>query len=235
MAETFRVLVVDDEAMMRDLVSGLLEMEGYVVEVAEGGRSALAAIDARPPDAVVLDLNMPGISGWQVIDQLKEHRAPPPVIAMSGMGTAEPPQLYAVRRFVFGYLSKPFSQEQLTKTVARAIEAARARPGDPAAFTGHRREPRRTVLVPATLMSPDGQPAAIGQLLNLSPSGAQLDLGAAFAPGKKLMLSFDIPGGHGSFRVTSNIEWQKDGTLGLSFVDMSAADRQRLEDLLVRP
>jgi len=235
MAETFRVLVVDDEAMMRDLVSGLLEMEGYVVEVAEEGRSALAAIDARPPDAVVLDLNMPGISGWQVIDQLKEHRAPPPVIAMSGMGTAEPPQLYAVRRFVFGYLSKPFSQEQLTKTVARAIEAARARPGDPAAFTGHRREPRRTVLVPATLMSPDGQPAAIGQLLNLSPSGAQLDLGAAFAPGKKLMLSFDIPGGHGSFRVTSNIEWQKDGTLGLSFVDMSAADRQRLEDLLVRP
>jgi len=235
MAETFRVLVVDDEAMMRDLLTGLLEMEGYVVEVAEEGRSALAAIDARPPDAVVLDLNMPGVSGWQVIDQLKEHRAPPPVIAMSGMGTAEPPALYAVRRFVFGYLSKPFSQEQLTKTVARAIEAARARPGDPAAFTGHRSEPRRTVLVPATLMSPDGQPAAIGQLLNLSPSGAQLDLGAAFAPGKKLMLSFDIPGGHGSFRVTSNIEWQKDGTLGLSFVDMSAADRQRLEDLLVRP
>jgi CheY-like chemotaxis protein len=235
MADTFRVLVVDDEEMMRDLLSGLLEMEGYVVEVAEEGRSALAAIDARPPDAVVLDLNMPGVSGWQVIDQLKEHRAPPPVIAMSGMGTTEPPELYAVRRFVFGYLSKPFSQEQLTKTVARAIEAARARPGDPAAFTGHRSEPRRTVLVPATLMSPEGQPAAIGQLLNLSPSGAQLDLGAAFAPGRKLMLSFDIPGGHGSFRVTSNIEWQKDGTLGLSFVDMSAADRQRLEDLLVRP
>jgi hypothetical protein len=154
---------------------------------------------------------------------------------MSGMGTAEPPELYAVRRFVFGYLSKPFSQEQLTKTVARAIAAARARPGDPAAFSGHRSEPRRTVLVPATLMSSEGQPAAIGQLLNLSPSGAQLDLGAAFAPGRKLMLSFDIPGGHGSFRVTSNIEWQKDGKLGLSFVDMSAADRQRLEDLLVRP
>jgi len=43
MAETFRVLVVDDEAMMRDLLTGLLEMEGYVVEVAEEGRSALAA------------------------------------------------------------------------------------------------------------------------------------------------------------------------------------------------
>ena len=78
MADTFRVLVVDDEAMMRDILSGLLEMEGYVVEVAEEGRSALAAIDARPPDAVVLDLNMPGVSGWQVIDQLKEHRAPRP-------------------------------------------------------------------------------------------------------------------------------------------------------------
>jgi PilZ domain len=154
---------------------------------------------------------------------------------MSGMGTVEPPELYAVRRFVFGYLPKPFSQEQLAKTVARAIEAARARPGDPANFSGHRSEPRRTVLVPATLLSPEGKPSAIGQLVNLSPSGAQLDLGAGFAPGVKLTLSFDIPGGHGSFRVTGRIEWQKDGKLGLSFVDMSAADRQRLEGLLVRP
>jgi CheY-like chemotaxis protein len=235
MAETFRVLVVDDEAMMRDLLSGLLEMEGYAVEVAAEGRSALAAIDAHAPDAVLLDLNMPGVSGWQVIDQLKEHRAPPPVIAMSGMGTAEPPELYAVRSFVFGYLPKPFSQEQLAKTVARVIEAARARPGNPANFSGHRSEPRRSVLVPATLLSPEGKPSAIGQLLNLSPSGAQLDLGAGLAPGMKLSLSFDIPGGHGSFRVTSRIAWQKDGKLGLSFVDMSPAERQRLEELLVRP
>jgi CheY-like chemotaxis protein len=235
MADAPRVLVVDDESMMRDLVSALLEMEGYVVEVADGGRSALEAIQAHPPDLVLLDLNMPGVSGWDVIDRLKEQEAPPPVIAMSGMGVAEPPELYAVRRFVYGYLPKPFSQEQLAKTVARAMEASHARPVDPSLFTEHRREPRRTVLLPGTLVSPGGTPAAVGQILNLSPSGAHFDLGVAIPPGTKMTLDFDIPGGHGSFRVTARIEWRRDSKLGLSFVDMSAADRRRLEELLARP
>jgi CheY-like chemotaxis protein len=233
MADAARVLVVDDEPMMRELMSALLEMDGYTVEVAAEGRSALKAIYAQPPDLVLLDLNMPNVSGWQVIDLLKEHRSPPPVIAMSGMGTTEPTEFYAVRRFVYGYLPKPFSQEQLSKTVARAIEAARTRIEDPSGFPEHRSEPRRTILVPATLLSREGIPAAMGQILNLSPGGAQLDLGAAFPPGTEVKLAFDIPGGHGPFHVTGRIQWRKDGKLGLSFVDVAAADRQRLEDLLV--
>lgn len=227
-----RVLVVDDEQMMRDLLTALLEAEGYEVEVVAEGRSALKAIYARAPDLVLLDLNMPEVSGWQTIELLKEHRSPPPVIAMSGMGTAEPAELIAVRRFVYGYLPKPFSQDQLAKTVVRAIQASRAQAADSPAFTEHRREPRRTVLVPATLLSPDGTPAALGQILDLSPGGAQLDLGAAFPPGAEVTLGFEIPGGHGPFRVTGRIKWRKDGKVGVSFQDVPEQDRQRLEDLL---
>src|SRR5687767_5148847 len=111
MADAARILVVDDEEMLRELVSAFLEMEGHAVELAQDGGSALQAIEARRPDLVLLDLNMPSVSGWQVIERLKEQPAPPPVIAMSGMGMAEPPELQAVRSFVYGYLSKPFSQE----------------------------------------------------------------------------------------------------------------------------
>jgi CheY-like chemotaxis protein len=234
MADAARVLVVDDESMLRDLITAFLEEGGYVVEVAEGGRRALEAIDARPPDLVLLDLNMPGVSGWQVIDRLKERAAPPPVIAMSGIGVAEPPELYAVRRFVYGYLPKPFSQDQLVTSVSRALQAARARPADPSSFTVPRAEPRRTVLVPATLLSRDGTPAAIGAILNLSPRGAQIDLGSSFPPDMEVMVAFEIPGGHGPFRMAACVQWQKDGKLGLTFVDVSAEDRRRLDDLLAQ-
>jgi CheY-like chemotaxis protein len=232
MAERTRVLIVDDEEMMRDLVSAMLPEE-YDVTAVNGARPALAAILDRPPDLVLLDLNMPGMSGWQLIDRLKDLPSPPPVIAMSGMGTIEPAELSAVRRFVLGYLAKPFTHEQLTLTCTRALEVAGA--DEDAASVDRRREPRRNLLVPATLMSPEGAPAALGQILNLSPGGALIDLGAALHPGMEMTLSFDIPGGQGPFRVTGRIQWRKDGKLGLSFIDVTPEDHQRLERLLALP
>jgi CheY-like chemotaxis protein len=228
-----RVLVVDDEEMMRELVGTMLEMEGYEVAMADGGQSALDAIAARRPDLVLLDLNMPKMTGWQVIDRLKNHENPPPIIAMSGMGMKEPPGLNAVRRFVYGYLPKPFLHEQLAKTLGRALETARTVHVEAAEVAGEpRKDLRRNLLVAATLLSPEGLPAALGQILNLSPAGAQIDLGAALNPGMAVTLIFDIPGGHGPFRVTGRVEWMKDGKVGLAFVDVPDDEYKRLEDLL---
>jgi CheY-like chemotaxis protein len=232
MAERPRVLVVDDEEMMRDLVAAMLPAEDYDVSVADGGRSALDAIEVRPPALVLLDLNMPGMTGWQVINWLQDHASPPPIIAMSGMGASEPPGLQAVHRYVVGYLPKPFTHEQLTTTCRRALDAVRAVPNDPRSFVDHRSEPRRNLLVAATMLSPEGTPAAVGQILNLSPSGAQMDLGAALHPGMEMALAFEIPGGQGPFKVTGRIQWRKDGKLGISFVDVAPEDRKRLEGLL---
>jgi CheY-like chemotaxis protein len=232
MGERTRVLIVDDEEMMRNLVAAMLPEE-YDVTAVDGGRPALAAILERPPDLVLLDLNMPGMTGWQLIDTLKDLPSPPPVIAMSGMGTIEPTELSAVRRFVLGYLAKPFTHEQLTLTCTRALAVAGA--AQDTTFVDRRREPRRSLLVPAALMSPEGTPAALGQILNLSPGGALIDLGAALHPGMEMTLAFDIPGGQGPFRVTGRIQWRKDGKLGVSFLDVSPEDHQRLERLLALP
>ncbi len=232
MPERTRVLIVDDEEMMRDLVAAMLPPEDYAVETVDGGASALAAIDVRMPDLMLLDLNMPGITGWQVIDRLKELPSPPTVIAMSGMGAIEPPELQGVHRFVLGYLPKPFTHDQLLITCQRALGGAPPEPDKTHTFPESRKEPRRTLLVAATLISPEGTPAAVGQILNLSPGGAQIDLGAALQPGMAMTLAFEIPGGHGPFKVKSRVQWRKDGKLGISFVDVSADDHKRLEDLL---
>jgi CheY-like chemotaxis protein len=232
MRERIRVLIVDDEELMRELVGDMLPKGEFSVSTADGGPSALAAIAADPPDLVLLDLNMPKMTGWQVIDRLKALPTAPPIIAMSGMGTAEPAGLQAVRRYVVAYLPKPFNREQLKTTCLRALEAARTPPIEPSAAAEKRKEPRRNLLVATTLMSPEGTPAAVGQILNLSPSGAQIDLGASLQPGMVLTLGFEIPGGQGPFRVKGKIQWTKDGKLGVSFVDVNEADHKRLEDLL---
>jgi CheY-like chemotaxis protein len=226
-----RILVVDDDAMLRDVVGAMLEMEGHVIEMAAGGSEALAAIAARRPHLVLLDLNMPGITGWDVIDRLKDDASPPPVIAMSGM-EVEHADSFAVRPFVYGFLPKPFTQELLVKTCTRALEAARSTAGDSDTFRERRAEHRRNLLVAAALLSPSGMPAALGQILNLSPGGAMLDLGASLSPGMEVALAFDIPGSPGPFRMTARVQWKKEGKLGLSFVDVSEEDRKRLADVL---
>jgi DNA-binding response OmpR family regulator len=230
--DTKRVLVIDDDAMIRELTQIMLETEGYEVSVAEDGAKGLVMINADPPDLVVLDLTMPGLDGWGVIEGLKSHHAPPPLIVMSGLGVEEPARLRAVSRYVFGYLAKPFDVEQLAKTCRRALEAAGSAPPEGQEFSERRREPRRNLLVPAALLSHEGTPAAVGQILNLSPGGAQLDLGAALRTGTELTLAFEIPGGHGPFRVTGRIQWKRDGKVGLMFTQVSSEDKRRLEELL---
>jgi CheY-like chemotaxis protein len=226
-----RILVVDDDEMLRDVVAAMLESEGRVVEVASSGSDALAAIAARRPDLVLLDLNMPAMSGWEVIDRLKDHSSPPPVVAMSGM-QVEPSELFAVRPYVFGFVSKPFTPDHLVKTCTRALEAAQVAVGGGETFRERRAHPRRNLLVPAALLSPEGMPAAQGQILNLSLGGAQLDLGASLKPGMEVALAFEIPGGKGPFRVTARVQWKKEGKLGLSFLDVSEEDQKRLGELL---
>jgi CheY-like chemotaxis protein len=231
--QPIRILVVDDDEMLRGVVGAMLEMEGRVVELAAGGSAGLAAIAARRPDLLLLDLNMPDMTGWEVIERLKDHPSPPPVIAMSGMDM-EQPDSFPVRPYVYGFLPKPFDHELLLKTCMRALETAQATTADSQAFSERRAHHRRNLLVPAALLSPDGMPAALGQILNLSPNGAQLDLGASLNPGMEVTLAFDIPGGQGPFQVTARVQWKKEGKLGLSFLDVHEDQQKRLEDLLGR-
>jgi len=107
-----RILVIDDDAMSRELLAVLLEGEGYAVESAESGDTALSLIRQGPqaPDVVLTDLQMPGISGSQLADELRRVCGPASVLlAMSG---SQPPD-DSLSQFD-GFLLKPFKVQQIT-------------------------------------------------------------------------------------------------------------------------
>jgi PAS domain S-box-containing protein len=116
-ARGVRVLVVDDEPLVREVVCRMLEDSGYVALAAADGPSALELLGARAVDAVVLDLSMPGMSGVQVLAAIRAERPALPVIVVSG---AERDRADAVGASSF--LAKPFHFDEL----AAALDAALA-------------------------------------------------------------------------------------------------------------
>ena len=119
------VLVVDDEADIRELVAGILSDEGYAVRTAADSDSALAALRARKPSLLVLDIWMQGggMDGLELLDLVKTLDADLPVIMISGHGNIET-AVSAIKRGAYEFLEKPFKSDRLLMIVERAIEAA---------------------------------------------------------------------------------------------------------------
>jgi excisionase family DNA binding protein len=115
-----RVLVVDDEASIRDLLAKTLALAEYDVDVAPDGRSALERMRMYPYDLLIADLKMPGMDGLTVIREAKRYKADPPVIIITGFST-ESSAIEAVNLGVAGYLTKPFRVPQVLAAAARAL------------------------------------------------------------------------------------------------------------------
>jgi CheY-like chemotaxis protein len=116
-----RVLVVDDDAETRRVLVALLTHAGYKVTWAEDGEVALLQIEAREPDLILLDMVMPGMTGWAFIRRLAERGLNPPVVVVSGQ-YARPKPLGELGTRVAAYLPKPFSRAQLLEACGRAID-----------------------------------------------------------------------------------------------------------------
>jgi excisionase family DNA binding protein len=115
-----RVLVVDDEASIRDLLSKTLALAEYDVDVAPDGRSALERMRMYPYDLLIADLKMPGMDGLTVIREAKRYKADLPVIIITGFST-EASAIEAVNLGVAGYLTKPFRVPQVLAAAAKAL------------------------------------------------------------------------------------------------------------------
>jgi excisionase family DNA binding protein len=115
-----RVLVVDDEASIRDLLAKTLALAEYDVDVAPDGRSALERMRMYPYDLLIADLKMPGMDGLAVIREAKRYKADLPVIIITGFST-ESSAIEAVNLGVAGYLTKPFRVPQVLAAAAKAL------------------------------------------------------------------------------------------------------------------
>ncbi|MDE3156938.1 MAG: response regulator [Acidobacteriota bacterium] len=115
-----RVLVVDDEASIRDLLAKTLALAEYDVDVVPDGRSALERMRLYPYDLLIIDLKMPGMDGLSVIREAKRYKADLPVIIITGYST-EASAIEAVNLGVAGYLTKPFRVPQVLAAAAKAL------------------------------------------------------------------------------------------------------------------
>lgn len=119
-ADRPRVLVADDEASIRELLSKTLALAEYDVETAPDGRAAVERLRLGHYDLLIADLKMPGLDGLTLIREAKRLKADLPVIIITGFST-ESSAIEAVNLGVAGYLTKPFRVPQVLAAAARAL------------------------------------------------------------------------------------------------------------------
>lgn len=119
------ILIVDDEADIRNLVKGILEDEGYKITMAANATDTYAQISKKMPDLIVLDIWLEGSDhdGLKILETVKEAQAHLPVIMISGHGTIET-AVSAIKNGAYDFIEKPFKSDRLLLMIQRALEAA---------------------------------------------------------------------------------------------------------------
>jgi len=122
MTKAAKILIIDDEEIIRDSCSQVLKKEGYSVKVANDGEQGLAAFKKESFHVVFLDLKLPGIGGMEVLAKVNEDNPETPVIIITGFASIES-AVETIKRGAFDYLTKPFSPEELRVVAKKAIES----------------------------------------------------------------------------------------------------------------
>ncbi|MGE3956283.1 MAG: sigma-54-dependent transcriptional regulator [Vicinamibacterales bacterium] len=121
-----RILVIDDEAAIRDSLRMTLEYEGYEVLLAATGHEGLALAEREAPDLVLLDVKMPGMDGIEVLERLRAMNEALPVIVVSGHGTIST-AVEATKKGAFDFIEKPFASDRVLVSLRNALDQRRLR------------------------------------------------------------------------------------------------------------
>jgi CheY-like chemotaxis protein len=231
-ASSHRILVVDDEEDVQFLVTRILRDAGYAVDRAADGQQAIDRLRAERPDLIVLDLMMPVVDGWGVLQFLRTQKDPPPVVIVTAR-TDYATFARGIREGGTAFVCKPFRFHELVATCQRLLlPGAR-----PAPFPGDRRvSARRTLMVEVEVLSRERAPIALGELVNLGPGGAGVDLGLPLEIGDSVRVAFHVPGGEASLGLEGQVCWRAPAARGfshgLSFPNLSPDEERRLAELL---
>ena len=117
------ILIVDDEADIRELVAGILQDEGYLTRTARDSDDALNTVSTRRPNLVFLDIWLQGsrLDGLQLLDALKQQHPDMPVVMISGHGNIET-AVAAIKQGAYDFIEKPFKADRLVLVAERALE-----------------------------------------------------------------------------------------------------------------
>jgi len=126
MSPSERVLVVDDEPMVRDVLVRYLAQDGFEVGTASDGEAALAAVETLRPDLVLLDLMLPRVDGFEVFRRIREARASTPVIMLTARGEITD-RIVGLEIGADDYIAKPFSPKEVVARVRAVLRRTRKR------------------------------------------------------------------------------------------------------------
>src|SRR3977135_3746535 len=121
-----RILVIDDEAAIRDSLRMTLEYEGDEVRGAGTGQEGLALAERDAPDLVLLDVKMPGMDGIEVLERLRNMNESVPVVVVSGHGTIST-AVEATKKGAFDFIEKPFASERVLVSLRNALDSRQLR------------------------------------------------------------------------------------------------------------
>ena len=175
------VLVVDDEADIRDLVAGILADEGYAVRTAADSEAALASLRARRPSLLILDIWMQGggMDGLELLDVVKTMDPDLPVVMISGHGNIET-AVSAIKRGAYDFLEKPFKSDRLLLVADRALEQASLR--------RENRRLRQQTLAPDGFLGRSSAAQQLRQLITkIAPANSRLLISGPPGAGKELV------------------------------------------------
>jgi len=126
MTEQAQVLIIEDEAGMRDLLQKVLGRQGYTVRVVAEGKDALKLLEEETFDLVLTDVVMPGVNGMDILRFVKRERPETTVIIMTAFGTIDS-AVQAMKEGAYHYISKPFKMEEILVVLEKALEEKRLR------------------------------------------------------------------------------------------------------------
>jgi two-component system nitrogen regulation response regulator NtrX len=174
------ILIVDDEADIRELVSGILEDEGHSTRLARDADEGLKAIEERRPHLIILDIWLQGsrLDGLEMLSAIKKQHPDLPVVIISGHGNIET-AVTAIRRGAYDYIEKPFKADRLILVTLRALEASQLRRE---VKTLRERSVQSSEMI--------GKSAAMNQLRNqierVAPTNSRILIRGASGSGKEL-------------------------------------------------
>lgn len=119
-----RILVVDDEKVIREILSDFLSVEGYMVRAVEDGALALKELERRSYNLVISDLKMPNMGGLELIEKITQLQIPVLTVIMTGFGTVET-AIEAMKKGAYDYILKPFKVEEVVHIVQRGLDRQR--------------------------------------------------------------------------------------------------------------
>jgi len=252
------ILIVDDEADIRELVSGILEDEGYSTRLAKNSDEALSSVEERKPHLVILDIWLQGsrMDGLEVLNQMKKRHPDLPIVIISGHGNVET-AVTAIKLGAYDYVEKPFKADRLLLITSRALEASKLRRenkelkekstqssdliGISAAITGLKQKIEKVAPTNSRVMftGPSGcgkeLAARVMHEKSLRPTGPFVVLNAAvMAPDRMEEELFGMEGDGGFARKVGALEEAHGGTLFIDDVaDMPMETQGKILRVLV--